>query len=587
MMRSLCIVWILWFFWPVNVSAQFTPSFSDTFNYHAVNKNMLLVPANPELNEQNAYAVSSMLISVFLASTANSYNILLTDSAQSDVPLQDKIYRNYITSPITGDTLFTADLRIYSPERVGRRFCRMLVVRPYDNIERPCILYTHGSSGNLQTWVTYYYLGIADMLQRGYAVAIYENWNSFQHISLLNGGDVVYKNWDNQFFGDSAVLVSDDNAIQRGHYLLFQYATAASDYLEYVAPFYQIDIRQIYAAGHSAGGLSAMMLTFADDQNFNHPIFQKVGDHRAKSYKNLTKRSYEMKGVLCSGAGLHDPDVTGTFTGKYFGNEDEDKVVMMIHGKNDPAADVYYGPGLWGNFVDTVKLMGPLSLHPVLNQFGMKNYVLINCIGEHGVFSYPFTENDGGGRLQYVLPQTIPYKTLTDADFAKDTALFQLTLYGHQLIMMLEATAELFSFNINDRVINTPSAVYSWTTGNHQRPISLNIPDWYFIPSDCDIPGALTDYFSLKTTTQTSYNTSRLAINVYPQPASNIIHLSAQTELYNAVLNIYHPSGKMLKQVPWTGHQQSLSVSDWMPGIYLYQLSDHNVLSSGKMIVLH
>jgi hypothetical protein len=564
-------------------------SFSDTFNYQSINRSALLVPEKPTLKAQNAYAVSSLLLSVYLSSTANSYNTLLTDSTQSDVPLQDKVYRNYITSPVTGDTLFIVDLRIYSPELVGRRYCRMILIRPYDNVERPCILYTHGSSGNLQSWVTYFYLGIPDMLQRGYAVAVYENWNSFQHISLLNGGDSIYKDWDYKFFGDSAIVVSDDNAIQRGHYLLYQYATAAADYLEYIAPNYHIDIQKVYAAGHSAGGLSAMMLTFADEQNFNHPIFLEVGAHRVKSYQNLEKRSFEMKGVLSSGAGLHDPDISGTHTGKYIGDEDNEKVVMMIHGKNDPAADVSYGRGLWGDFVDTVKLMGPLTLHPVMNTFGIKNFSIINCIGEHGVFSYPFTVRDGGGRLQFVNAQAIPYTTLTDADFVTDTSLLQLTLYGHQILMMLQATAELFSFKMQDRIITTPSAVYSWTTGNYLRPIRNDIPDWFFVPAECSIPDALPTYFNLETATKASVISQKYFVKTYPQPANDQVQLSVGMAMENMSLSVFDLTGKQMLLLSQTGNQMSFSVSEWPSGIYVYRLHNQQgtLISAGKMMVLH
>jgi hypothetical protein len=509
---------------------------------------------------------------------SNEYANLLSDSSQLAFPLEEKFIRKYLISPVNGDTLFYADLRIFSPELVGRRYNRMLIVRPYDSVERPCILFTHGSNGNLQTWLTYYFLGVSDMLFRGYAVAIYENWNSFQHINTLNNGDVIYKEWEKNNFGDSLVINSDDNAIQRGHYLLFQYAKAAYNYLGTIAQNYLIQSDQVFAAGHSAGGLSSMMLTFADESNFDHELFHYVGIQDAKTFPGLAINTIPLKGVLCSGAGLHDPSVPGTLTGNFLTESDNHKVVMMIHGKNDPAAHVNYGPGLWGNFVDSIKLMGPLSLHSVMTDAGIRNYSLINCIGVHGVHSYPFTVTDRGGRFQNVSLQNIPYNQLTDENFVRDTSLHQLLLFSQQIAMMYQAAAMLFSFQMNGVDITVPSGIYSWITPDYKDPFNKDIYDWKYVPQACGIPEARVEYFNLKTSTNNvEKNSSSTSLKVFPIPSSNKITIRLEDKYFESgKISIVDLSGREMYNGQSLKNEITISVSNWPKGIYICRwLSDY------------
>lgn len=565
-------------------------SFNAEYDLSGLNTRSFLVPPHENLNEEKAYAVSSALMGAFLSQLSNEYANLLSDTAQSGFPLKDRLVRRYFTSPVSGDTLFYADLRIYSPVLVGRRYNRMLIIRPYDDEERPCILFTHGSNGNLQTWVTYYFLGVADMLFRGYAVAFYENWNSFQHISTLNGGDVVYKEWENANFGDSLVIYSDDNAIQRGHYLLYQYAKAAHNFMGEVAPAYSILPDQMFAAGHSAGGLSSMMLTFADEGNFNHELFLQIGDHQAKTFPELNLNKLPIRGVLCSGAGLHDPSVSGTHTGNYFSETDKNKVVMMIHGRNDPAANVNYGPGLWGNFVDTVKLMGPLSLHPIMTDLGIRNYSLINCIGVHGVHSYPYTSTDRGGRFQLVMLQNIPFTKLTDENFVKDTSLHQLLLFSQQIGMMCQAAASLFAIHLGGETITLASGIYSWITPDYKDPFDKDIYDWKYVPQECGIRGARVEYFNLRTST--GYGESKpsaaKSLKIYPVPAVNEVTITTEgIMLDSGYLSIVDLTGRQVLNTALNGREISISVGNWPRGLYICRWFTENMqeVSSGKLML--
>jgi pimeloyl-ACP methyl ester carboxylesterase len=569
--QKLLLGWIMLIAY-LPLQADTSGMFSGNYNYRQIHQDALFFPPSHNLSADNAAAISAAVISVYLSATATSYQMLLADSMQTNTPVQDKVLTNYLVSPVSGDTLLQIDLRIYSPRLVGRRYNRMLIIRPYDEVVRPCILYTHGNQGNLQSWVTYYAMGVADMLQRGYAVAFYENWNSFQHVSLINAGDLLYKKWEKENLEDNLILGSDDKTLQRAHYLLYQYAYAAAAFVNAVAKEYRLDRSKIFTAGHSAGGLASLMLTFAKPGiNFQHPIFAKVGTEADKCYPGISVDGLDIRGVFSSGAGLPDGRVTGTFTGTFFDMSDANKVAVMIHGKRDPAAAVDYGPGLWANFVDTMKLMGPLSLKPLMDENRIKNYTIINCLGEHGVHLYPGTAQDRGGRFVRLLPMSYSYEELTDERFEKDTTLQQLLRYQQQLVQMFQVGAAVFAEVIEERILSVPSGIYSWQTSNYTIPMVPDGLSWRYMPAECGIRGAKAAYFPIPEGQPTSSKSSSLEFKLYPTPANAFLKMSISgNEMADLKISIHDASGRQMYQRQIVGDQFIISTAAWPSGMYFF-----------------
>lgn len=550
----------------------FNSSAEASYPYFDIEKDRMYITGNEHLSEFSSQALSGPILSLYMVHAAQKYFQLFNDSNINQLPLQDRAATIYVHAPDNElDTLYQIDLRIYSPSYVGRRYNRMVIVRPYDQKKRPCVLYTHGNNGNLNTWYNYYLIGAASMLQRGYAVAFYENYNN-SDFNSKSKSDLVYRDWVHNNLADTSQSISEDHVLQRGHYLLYQYAYAAHTFLTYVADEYHLDKEMLFTAGHSAGGLSSMQLTFArPEKNFKHSIFEYCGAFDSRTYKEIPDERIPIKGVLCSAAGLQDETVQGSYFGKYLDEGHQDKVVVMVHGLEDPLAPVDRGPALWGNFVDTVKMLGPLSLHPKMNDVGIKNFSFINCIGQHGVYMYPATANDRGGVFKNLAPFSYDQDTLKDEDFITDISLYQVYLYHQQLDKKMGDVAKIFSLMYHQQSIDLPSAIYTWRPNDYFTPIDSLQLNWAPKPTDCSVNGALIENFDVGVMVATN-EYSKEDFYLYPNPALDRLNIELDhNDSYEYA--IYDLVGK--QQTAWTTvlHQQ-VNVSTLARGVYFLLLKN-------------
>lgn len=542
-----------------------------------IDSDYLYYSPNENLSKEFSQALSGPVLSLYMGYAAQKYGEILNDSALSNIDLKDRAVRIFVLHPVNeNDTLYQIDLRIYSPSKVGSRWNRMVIIRPYDKVVRPCILYTHGNSGNLNAWSNYYLIGVTEMLMRGYVVAFYENYNN-SFFSFANASDPIYKKWVHQYIVDSTKNLPEDHIIQRGHYLLYQYGYAAQSYLSYIAKDYQIDENLIFTAGHSAGGLSSMMLTFADPKkNFLHPIFKYCGQYDSKNYPDLKTDRIPIKGVLCSAAGLQDDRVEGSYFGNYLEESNSDKTAVMIHGKLDPLAPVDYGKALWSNFVDTVKMMGPLSLHKRMNESGIKNFSFINCKGAHGVYNYPSVYNDNSGVFKNLAPFSYDANTLKNEDFNEDINLYQIQLFQQQLTKIMGNVAEVFSSIYLNKPIDLPSAIYTWEPKEYLPKADAFGLDWTATPIQCGID-AKTEEFTLNPTIPTPLisKNSNGELLIYPNPVQNILNIKGVEKYHH--LRILDINGKICYASEIKSNDQlKINLRDLKTGVYVLVLSDLN-----------
>lgn len=572
----------------LSLRALTVPSHADEpIAYQDIETGRLYVPLREQLSLINAQALSSASLSLYIAYAAQKYEELLSDPALTQLPLEDRSVRIYVSrhqNPT--DTLYQIDLRIYSPSYVGRRYNRMIIIRPYDNIKRPCILYTHGNSGNLNTWYNYYLTGVTDMLQKGYAVAFYENYNN-SFFSANSNTDSIYKDWIHKNLIDSTQTIAIDHEIQRGHYLLYQYAYAAHTYLSYIASEYDIDENILFTAGHSAGGLSSMQLTFArPERNFLHTVFDYCGKYNERVFQNIPERTIPIKGVLCSAAGLQDDKVQGSYFGSYFDDEHRDKAVVMIHGAKDPLANVNYGAGLWSSFVDTVKMMGPLSLHPVMNSFGIKNFSFINCIGQHSVYMYPATSTDNSGLFRNLSPFSYDQLNLTDEDFMSDISLYQIRLHNQQQSQIMDNVAKVFSRIYHGKTIDAPSAIYTWQPAEYTEIIDNKTLSWQPVPTYCGIEGAkIEDFFPGESVPVMNPENSLQEIFLFPNPVANTLHIRGIDNRQQ--IQIIDITGKIRSSYESMANSLQIDTGKLESGIYFLLIRDLNTqkIDQKKFIV--
>ncbi len=479
-----------------SISAAFSLNAKDTFSNSGSEYDLVYIKPSAQLSEFYARALSEPILGFYMAHIAKQYDKLFQDPSVQNKPLKDRNHRLYIFNPDNKkDTMFQMDVRVYSPSMVGDRYNRMIIIRPYDKVKRPCVLYTHGNSGDMEFWANYYLIGAASMLQRGYAVAFYENYNN----SIFNSKgatDNSYKEWVKKNLEDNTKNNPIDHVLHRGHYLLYQYAYAAQTYLTYIADEYDIDKSALFTAGFSAGGLASMQLTFGrPERNFKHPVFAMSGPYNDRVFKDIPDRRIPIKGVFSGGAGLQDASVKGSYFGQYLDKDHQDKVVVMAHGMEDPLAPVNRGPALWSRFVDTIKLLGPVSLHDQMNKLGIKNYAFINCVGGHGIYLYPATTGDKSGVFKNLAPFSYNSKTLSNDDFFKNVPLYQIYLYYQQMDKIMDYVSGVFTKAYRKQPLNKPSAIYTWEPNQFTVPLNNVIQDWEPRPQFCKLQNAVLEEF--------------------------------------------------------------------------------------------
>jgi hypothetical protein len=359
---------------------------------------------------------------------------------------------------------------------------------------------------------------------------------------------------------------------------LYQYGYAAQSYLSYIAKEYQIDENLIFTAGHSAGGLSSMMLTFADtEKNFQHPIFKYCGQYDSRSYSNLNTQIIPIKGVLSSGAGLQDDKVQGTYFGNYLDESNSDKTAVMIHGKLDPLSPVDYGKALWANFVDTVKMMGPLTLHGRMNESGIKNFSFINCKGNHGVFNYPSIYNDNSGVFKNLEPFSYDPNTLKDEDFNEDISLYQIHLFQQQLSKIMGNVAEVFSSIYLKKPIDLPSAIYTWEPKEYlPKADSLGlILDWTATPTACGIDAKIEEFILNPLPTSVLNTNQKGDLFIYPNPSQNVLNIKGANKYH--YLRIMDINGKVCYSSEINSSDDlEIDISNLRSGVYVIMVSDFN-----------
>lgn len=560
---------------------------AEVSDFEKVISKAVYVPSSENLSFEKSQALSAPSLALYMAHAAQKYNQLFNDPEINQLPLQDRYVRIFVQNPLDElDTLYQIDVRVYSPSYVGNRYNRMVIIRPYTKEEVPCILYTHGNGGNLNTWYNFYLVGVSSFLHRGYAVAFYENYNN-SFFSSNSATNPIYKDWVHHNLADSTIAISDDHVIQRGYYVLYQYAHAAHQYLSYLADEYNFNKNATFVAGHSAGALSSLMLSLGDtSKNFKHPLFEYSGTIRERCYDNIHVDEIPIKGVLSTSGGL--PDSTeGTYYGDFLKNSNQDIAVVMVHGAQDPLASVDYGKALWGRFVDTVKLMGPLSLHTRLNALEIKNYSFINCTGVHAAYTYPFSNSDNSGVFRNLAPFSYDYQVLSDDDYYSDTSLNQILMHFQQMDSIIGNVSKVFSRKLFNKDLTLPSAIYSWQASQMNLPIQLDESNGYPVPTECNIPKAKLDGFNFEDGVPTSIkNQQDVDFKIYPNPSKGFFVLESDI---TGLINIFDMYGKKVFSKNMKEKKEYIEISKLSVGSYVVVLySDElQIINTERLVIVH
>lgn len=116
-----------------------------------------------------------------------------------------------------------------------------------------------------------------------------------------------------------------------------------------------------------------------------------------------------------------------------------------------------------------------------------------------------------------------------------------------------------------------------------------NLPDglYYWSVQAIDQSGSASEFaaeqfFDIGNVTGNQALDEVSAINLFPNPASNVVHITFESES-PGVINIYGVSGQLIKTAQSTTAQFDLDISDLSPGLYIAELVTKNTRSVKKL----
>lgn len=369
------------------VLAQYTPIVYGTLatdNYTTVNRKYFTVPT-ANLNDGQAHLLSMLELAREMARASASVGIYAapaTSSTPATYTPTTLTNPNFAGPFVPPAARFSITKVHYSPVPANGRNLRLIIVRPNDAVVRPCVMVSHGKSGNMENYLQFFFHGV-DYLLRGYAVAFYEN-------SEAAGAEV---------HPDLACTSPFWPTFQPSIYRGYQYAVAATKYMKGNANLYKVDNTKFFAAGVSFGSICSMMLAFADAGNFNHASFAEPGggvNFNAKTFPAYQAQVVsDIKSVAPIATAIPLPGA-GNNIGNIFDAGDNGTSVTFIHGRMEslfklatqsaPFAPITDFPA--GCTQAGVRVETPLALRTRMAAFGIQSKAIIHCDADHGTITF-------------------------------------------------------------------------------------------------------------------------------------------------------------------------------------------------------
>lgn len=358
--------------------AQYTPIVYGTLavdDYKTVNRNYFTVPTCA-LNDGQAHQLSILELSREMAKAASTLSIHTppTSSTPGAWFAPATLTNASNTCPGIPTARFKFSVAKYSPSPTTgtNKYPRMVVVRPNDNILRPCIMVSHGKRCDMGSYAQYLING-ADYLLRGYVVAFYENSEA---LNLQ-----VHPNLD----CGSPFWPTFQNSLYQG----YQYAVAATRYMQANSVFYGLDQTNYFATGISFGSICSMMLAYVDAGNFGNPIFNEPNGQLnffARSFTNGGLPNIKLVAPIATAFPLPG---AGNYVGDIFDASDASTKALFIHGRldalfrlvnanNQAVTDFPAGCASAG-----VKVETPLALVSRMATKGLVGKAVIHCDADH------------------------------------------------------------------------------------------------------------------------------------------------------------------------------------------------------------
>jgi hypothetical protein len=515
------------------------------------------------------------------------------------------------------------------------KYVRMLIVRPDDNLTRPCIMITNGANAMYSfTLGSVYYGVMADLALRGYVVVFFESVsNDLSTIATY----VSPSNYPCNYNPSNSIN------IEKNAYANFQYGVAAYNYilsdasLPLTSRLINANINDIHGFGISMGGATMFMLGYSRQNNYNgymHDFYTNSNCSTLVSNNNFTKlcinanptSNLNLKSIT-AGAGVLP--VAG---GDYFNTVNSVPVktipTMLLYGSNDKLVkydlqNASKDTVNFGNFF-TISMD---SIRRTLKLLNKPNKLIVNCVGGHGfgrdIDQPSVPENISLNNTQQInstkYPGFLEYINTNDMEsnytaFSLDGLCFRK--FGTELVYSISHISNLNTILTNFIKDIRTNNIYSYYNNNPQYITTPNTyscsPCFIFFnrcasaildahlenSSACPVPlnGSVRPNTQFLRTSKPDFKENSDKIKdeflMYPNPANNFISIKYAANS-SKILNIkvYDNTGNIILQSNYTvniGENNIMfNTSDYANGIYIFSIENESEIYTHKIIVSH
>lgn len=328
---------------------------------------------------------------------------------------------------------------------------RMIVVRPNDNIVRPCIFISNGNGDDTRNANYMMWDEISDLALRGYVVVFFENIVKNKFINQPSIWDylIFWNTWAPYYPWHMTCSPQDPLFIMKNAYYMLQQGIAAVHYSIFnnitnnnINDDFQIDVANIYSVGFSASGFLGNSLGLIGENTnlINNDIRRYECNSTTGTLRPIRGlvinpiANFNIRGIASIGSGaINNPSQM-----LMLDNNSNRIPVIQLYGKKDTYVDYIYAPDVAG--------YGPKRYKERLDSLQINNKLIINCEGDH-----PFWAS--GGFNAY------PLKTATSG---------RIWLYG-QITDMNFFTCDYFN-KIRTGIISPNAANYVKTNISNYKP---------------------------------------------------------------------------------------------------------------------
>ncbi|HQV78106.1 MAG TPA: T9SS type A sorting domain-containing protein [Chitinophagales bacterium] len=336
-------------------------------------------------------------------------------------------------------------------------------IRPNNTTPRRCILLTNGAGEDLGSNWGGTLLLAANLVMRGYAVVIYENFvssNGIAHYIAANGSAWKYP------CGSNMSCLITDTEPDKFRKLIYSGVQCGIAALQTImdntnnASVTNVDTSKIYAMGASFGGITSLAFANADDDasygnvNFSNSVFSPMGGFTNISRWPNSRYKNVIKAVTCFGGGTF---INDEVVGNLFDNNDVP--VIFFHALKDSLCTIDSSKNLISpldgrNILAENNLIGgpaKLDVIQALKDNNIKYNVVINC-DTYGAHAF----GSGYGQANNTLYDFNSVKSLTNTEILNlytnptsnptNTAAWKRYMYvGFQFLSFTNTSCKFFN----------------------------------------------------------------------------------------------------------------------------------------------